>query len=144
MIFGHMHKFDRVYLYIMHKIINIKKVVMSVNSLEKILKLIREKGISEKQFLADLKFDRTALSQWKKGQNESYKKYISRIADYFGVTTDYLLIDGIEAPAKKLKWEDLDDVSFKSGVDKLTDAGKEKALSYISYLLAQEEQEDIK
>ena len=119
--------------------------MVSVNTLEKILRLIREKGISEKQLLADLKFDRTALSQWKKGQNKSYKKYICRIADYFGVTTDYLLIDGLEPPESKLKWEDLDDVSFKSGVDRLTDAGKEKALNYISYLLAQEEQEeDIK
>ena len=114
----------------------------NVNTVEKILKLIKEKEITEKEFLSDLNFDRTALSQWKKGQNESYKKYIGRIADYFGVTTDYLLRDDLEAPDKKLEWEDLDDVSFMSGVDRLTDAGKEKALSYISYLLAQEEQEN--
>ena len=113
---------------------------MRVNTVEKILKLIREKNITERRFLTDMRLDVTTLSQWKKGQNESYKKYINRIADYFGVTTDYLLKDGLRAPDSKLVWEDLD-VSFKSGLDKLTDAGKEKALSYISYLLAQEEQE---
>ena len=115
-----------------------------MNTIEKILKLIKEKGITEKEFLNDLKFDKTAMSQWKKGQNVSYKKYINRIADYFGVTTDYLLKDDLLAPDKKLSWEDLDDVSFMSGADRLTDAGKEKALNYISYLLAQEEQEKDK
>jgi len=115
-----------------------------MNTVEKILKLIREKKITEREFLTDLNFDKTALSQWKKGQNESYKKYIGRIADYFGVTTDYLLKDELEAPSDILGWDDLDDVSFMSGVDRLTDAGKEKALTYISYLLAQEEQEKDK
>ena len=126
----------------MHK--KLQKAVMRLKTIEKILKLIREKQITEKEFLTDLNFDKTALSQWKKGQNESYKKYIGRIADYFGVTTDYLLKDGLEAPGKKLEWGELDDVSFMSGVDRLTDAGKEKALTYISYLLAQEEQEKEK
>ena len=115
---------------------------MNVKTIEKISKLIKEKEITERKFLLDLKFDRTAMSQWKKGQNESYKKYINRIADYFGVTTDYLLREDLSAPGEILKWDELDSVSFMSGVERLTGEGKEKALSYISYLLAQEEQEN--
>lgn len=59
--------------------------------LEKIITLINSKGISEKQFLQDIGLNRSALSDWKSGKNKSYTKHLSKIADYFNVSVDYLL-----------------------------------------------------
>jgi len=103
-----------------------------LDTLEKILKLIKEKEITGKKFLTDLNFDKTALSQWKKGQNESYKKHIGRIADYFGVTTDYLLRE--DFPVKKLNQGGFDAL-FYDGTDKLTGDEKEKLLDYMNFLI---------
>ena len=60
-------------------------------TVERILELVAEKGITEKQFLQDNGFNRTLLSDWKSGKSSSYKKHLAKIAAYFGVSTDYLL-----------------------------------------------------
>ncbi len=70
-----------------------------MDTLNVILGLIREKGITEQKFLADLGFNRTLLSDWKSGKSKSYQRHIARIADYFGVSADYLL-RGEEAAQK--------------------------------------------
>lgn len=54
-----------------------------MNTLERILKLISEKGITEKQFLIDMGLNKSTLSDWKKGTTKSYMRYIDKIADYF-------------------------------------------------------------
>ena len=56
-----------------------------------ILNLIAEKKITEQQFLFEMGFNRTLLSDWKSGKSKSYMKHLPKIADYFGVSTDYLL-----------------------------------------------------
>ena len=114
-----------------------------MNTVEKILKLIKEKDITERAFLADLNFDRTALSQWKKGQNESYRKHIHKIADYFSVPTDYLLKDEWEAPDERFEWGELD-VSFYEGVDLLTDEEKQEILNYINFKVSERRKDGTK
>lgn len=45
---------------------------------------------------------KSAFTDWKAGKSRSYLKYASEIADYFGITTDYLLrgeTDTKEKPA---------------------------------------------
>lgn len=64
-----------------------------MDTVEKIFELLKQKGISEKKFSHDLNLGKDKLSQWKMGKTTSYKDYIVEIADYFGVTTDYLLRD---------------------------------------------------
>lgn len=71
-----------------------------MDTLDVILSLIRKKGITEQKFLADLGFNRTLLSDWKSGKSKSYQRHIARIADYFGVSADYLL-RGEEAAAQQ-------------------------------------------
>lgn len=42
--------------------------------------------------LADyLHISPNVITNWKNGSNRSYRKYIKQIADYFGVSVDYLL-----------------------------------------------------
>jgi len=59
--------------------------------LERIIFLIKEKGITEKAFLMEMGFDKSTLGDWKKERSKSYLKYTSIIAQYFNVSTDYLL-----------------------------------------------------
>lgn len=39
----------------------------------------------------DLHLPRSTVYDWRNGRSESYKKYIPEIAEYFGVSADYLL-----------------------------------------------------
>lgn len=56
-----------------------------------ILNLISKKNMTEQKFLSDMGFNRTLLSDWKSGKSRSYMRHLSKIAAYFGVSTDYLL-----------------------------------------------------
>lgn len=58
-----------------------------------IWKLIDSKGESQQEFSDAIGATRSLVSQWKTGKSSSFSnsRYISKIADHFGVTTDYLL-----------------------------------------------------
>ena len=62
-----------------------------MTTVELILDLISKKGIEQQQFAKDIGVTKQAISEWKSGKTQSYKKHISRIAEYFNVSTDYLL-----------------------------------------------------
>lgn len=54
-------------------------------------KLRRERGISQKQAALDLGVSQALLSHYEKGIRECGLDFLIGAADYFGVTTDYLL-----------------------------------------------------
>lgn len=62
-----------------------------MDTLDKIILLIKEKGIEQKKFALDLGLASSAVTDWKSGRNKSYIKHIDKIASYFNVSTDYLL-----------------------------------------------------
>ncbi len=53
--------------------------------------LRRDRGISQKQTAADLGISQALLSHYEKGIRECGLDFLVRAAQYFGVTTDYLL-----------------------------------------------------
>lgn len=53
--------------------------------------LATEKGIKIAQMLKDLELGQGTFSTWKKRGSIPNGEILSKIADYFGVTTDYLL-----------------------------------------------------
>jgi len=59
--------------------------------LEKILNLIDERGVQQKIFASDIGLNQNSVTEWKTGRLKSYRRYIDKIADYFNVSTDYLL-----------------------------------------------------
>lgn len=61
------------------------------STLEKIINLLNSRNISQKQFVIDMGFASSTFTEWKRGRNKSYIKHIQKIADYFSVSTDYLL-----------------------------------------------------
>ena len=60
-------------------------------TIERILNLLKTKGIKDKDFVSAIGIYSSALSEWKSGKSDSYKKHIDKIADYLGVSSDYLL-----------------------------------------------------
>ena len=62
-----------------------------MDTVDKILELIKQKGITKQQFLTDIGLNKSAIGDWRRGSTQSYKKHIDKIADYFNVSVDYLL-----------------------------------------------------
>ena len=59
--------------------------------ISKIQNLLKNSGKSQKELCDYLGLHRNVFSEWKAGRNNSYMKYIDKIATYFEVSTDYLL-----------------------------------------------------
>ena len=53
-------------------------------------KLLREKGITAYKVAKEAGVTQTALSNWKTGKSTPTTKTLQKIADYFGVSLDYL------------------------------------------------------
>lgn len=59
--------------------------------LERTLELIEKKNISKNKLLTDLKLSKNSFVNWSERGTVPSAETIEKIADYFGVTTDYLL-----------------------------------------------------
>lgn len=59
--------------------------------LERIAALISSRGITRNKLLHDLGLDKSSFSNWEKRGTIPSGDVVAKIADYFGVTTDYLL-----------------------------------------------------
>lgn len=51
---------------------------------------LQKKDVTAKKMLADLGFAPNSFSHWRSGNIPSVEK-VSKVADYFGVTIDYLI-----------------------------------------------------
>lgn len=58
---------------------------------ERLVELRTEKGISQKSAAADLGISQALLSHYEKGIREFNMDFLCRVADYYGVTADYVL-----------------------------------------------------
>ena len=68
-----------------------KKEVNILRTLDKILHLLESRNIKQKDLTDYLGISKNVFTDWKAGKNTSYKKHIVKIAEFFGVSTDYLL-----------------------------------------------------
>lgn len=59
--------------------------------LNRIIELLERNGRNQKELMDYLGIKKSAFTDWKAGKSRSYLKYASEIANYFDVTTDYLL-----------------------------------------------------
>lgn len=59
--------------------------------LNKILSLLEEKNIQQKDLSDYLGLSKSALTGWKNGNNKSYMKHLPKIAEFLGVSVDCLL-----------------------------------------------------
>lgn len=57
----------------------------------RIKELRTEKGISQKTLAKNIGVSQKAIDYWERDINEPKASYIIKLADFFGVTADYLL-----------------------------------------------------
>ena len=62
----------------------------------RILECVKQNGITEKDMMHGVGLDNTIMTAWKYRGSKSYGRYINKIAEFLGVSSDYLLrgIDG--------------------------------------------------
>lgn len=61
-----------------------------MNTLEKILDELARTSHTQKELCEYLGIGKQAFSDWKAHKSTSYMKYLTQIADFFGVSVDYL------------------------------------------------------
>jgi len=66
---------------------------------ERILMLRKERGLSQEDLAARLPVSRQAISKWELGESIPDTENIVQLSRLFGVSTDFLLVDGEEAEA---------------------------------------------
>lgn len=82
----------------------------STTDFPRVLTLIRkERGISQKQASADLGISQALLSHYEKGIRECGLLFLSRCADYYQVSCDYLLGRTPDRTGRQLTVEDIPD-----------------------------------
>lgn len=59
--------------------------------IERILELMKHKGITAKKLTDDLEISNSTITDWKKGKGRPSIDAIIKLSEYFNVTTDYLL-----------------------------------------------------
>lgn len=67
--------------------------------LNKIIQILKERKIKQIELTNYLGVSKNIFTDWKSGRNTSYMKHLPKIAEFFGVSVDYLL--GKETPAVK-------------------------------------------
>lgn len=67
---------------------------------DKFCELCNKKGITPSAVATQIKFSRGTITAWKKNGGTPNADLLTKIADYFGVSTDYLLSDDNRQPEK--------------------------------------------
>lgn len=81
--------------------------------------LLQKKGVSSYKVAKEAGVTQTALSNWKSGRSTPTAKTLQKIADYFGVTIDYLMTgdvsseQGLTAKDNRDIAKDLDNIMEK-------------------------------
>ena len=61
------------------------------NAVSRILAAMKEKGFDQKSFAQELGISAQVITDWKKGNSTSYRRYIPKIAELLDTNVDYLL-----------------------------------------------------
>ena len=69
--------------------------------LDNISRILDEKKLKQKDLTDYLGISKNCFTDWKNGKSASYKKYLPQIAEFLGVSVDYLI--GNEEPADNEK-----------------------------------------
>jgi transcriptional regulator with XRE-family HTH domain len=113
-----------------------------LNTLDKILSLLTEKGIQQKTFAENIGVTKHTITDWKNGRSKSYMKYIDKIADFFDVSADYLLEktdDKSPLPKEAINiFDNVDMNAFSRQLyEQLTKEERKKVQEYILFLISQ-------
>ncbi|MGN0694552.1 MAG: helix-turn-helix domain-containing protein [Lentihominibacter sp.] len=96
----------------------------------KLKELRKKSGYSQKELAEQLGYAQNTISQWESGRRYIDKEALITIADFFGVTTDYLL-DRAEQPGVAI---DILTRQLVNVFNKLNNEGKREAIKRVSEL----------
>lgn len=97
---------------------------------ERISGLCKARGITITKMATDLGIGTSLIRKWKQTSSPSIDK-VKLIAEYFDVSTDYLIgLSNVEEPAEKLMSDD-DFVSLQRARNKMSPTDREKMMKMI-------------
>ena len=106
--------------------------------------LCRERGISVYRACTDIGLNRSAVAKWKAGGCPNGTT-AAKLADYFGVTTDYLLEQtdrrGIPEPRRPVSDEDIKFALF-GGDGEITDAMFDEVKQFAAFVRQREQNKE--
>lgn len=104
------------------------------------VELLQRNGVSTYQVSKATGIAQSVFLSWKNGISKPKADKLKKIADYFGVSTDYLLGRDEKAPDPEEPDQEQDDVTmeFADRVSRLSDAGREALSQYLDLLLRSE------
>lgn len=111
---------------------------------ERLSKLRTEKKMSQAELSARLNIAKSTLAMYETDKREPSFETLERIADFFGVKTDYLITGNIEdsSPSeKKVKKDELTNVFF-SEWDQADEEKRKRTLDFIRFLKQQDSNKD--
>ena len=73
-----------------------------MDTLNRIIDLMKLKNCDNQMLASALGLNRQVVTDWKAERSKSYMKYLPQIADYFGVTVDYLIGQNQQADEAEL------------------------------------------
>jgi len=97
--------------------------------IERILKLMEKEGIKASDLTGKIGLNHSAITDWKQGKSKPSTDAIVKIAEYFGVTTDYLLTG--KEPSHDLTVVNTDEIQLLKDYQSLSDKGKETVYDVI-------------
>lgn len=110
---------------------------------DRFAQLCTEKGVAPSKVAAEVGFDKSAVTQWKKRGLTPRGKTLSGIAAYFGVSVDTLLADTplqTKTPSGRPEGEEHDARhQVVALLNRLSDEGAEKVLAMLLLMFPEDE-----
>lgn len=107
--------------------------------LNKITSLLKEQRKSQKALCEYLGIKQQAFTNWKNGDNDSFMKYLPQIADFFGVTVDFLISDQQKKSTAEVDPYD-DSIPFEDRMEAfvsvMSDEEKKELENYIKFIIS--------
>lgn len=103
--------------------------------MNRIKELRKKKGVKQIELCQLLNVTQGNVSAWENGLWEPSNETLKKLADYFDVSTDYLL--GRETENTLVNLDDVQ-IALYEGAKGLTEQGKQDVLKYIDFLKSKE------
>lgn len=81
--------------------------------------LLQKHGVTPYKVAKEAGVTQTALSNWKSGRSTPSSKTLQKVADYFGVTVDYLMTGRAEAKEKAPELTARDERDIAKDLDRI-------------------------
>lgn len=109
----------------------------------RIVNLMNERKVTQVRLTSDLKLSATTISDWKKGKGRPQVDSLVKIAEYFQVSMDFLIL-GRESKHANIPFATANDRLVLKKFQALPLEEQNNALTYLDFLLAQVARNKVK